>query len=202
MINIIPFNLLIILFLFSGNSNVFGQIANLQQCNVIWDSPSRNSSGSMPLGNGDIGMNVWVEENGDLLFFISKTDSWSDAGRLLKLGQVRVRLTPALASRFFRQELQLQNGQITIQSGADGVVTKLRLWVDANRPVIHIQGESQKNMEGEVSLKIWRTADRVMQESDAALGVMNGGIPIIEKADAVLPQKEDKIVWYHRNEGT
>ena len=41
----------------------------------------------MPLGNGDIGMNVWVEENGDLLFFISKTDSWSDAGRLLKLGQ-------------------------------------------------------------------------------------------------------------------
>jgi alpha-L-fucosidase 2 len=202
MINIIPFNLLIILFLFSGNSNVFGQIANLQQCNVIWDSPSRNSSGSMPLGNGDIGMNVWVEENGDLLFFISKTDSWSDAGRLLKLGQVRVRLTPALASRFFRQELQLQNGQITIQSGADGVVTKLRLWVDANRPVIHIQGESQKNMEGEVSLKIWRTADRVMQESDAALGVMNGGIPIIEKADAVLPQKEDKIVWYHRNEAT
>ncbi len=184
------------------NSRATGQIKDLEKCNVVWESPSRNSLGSMPLGNGDIGMNVWVEENGDLLFFISKTDSWSDAGRLLKLGQVRIRLNPSLAARPFRQELQLQNGQITIQSGAKGLVTKLRLWIDANRPVIHIQGESQKNMEAEVSLKIWRIADRVMQESDGALGVMESGIPIIEKADVVLPQKENKIVWYHRNEGT
>ena len=41
-----------------------------------------------------------------------------------------------------------------------------------------------------------------MQESDGALGVMAGGIPVIEKADVVLPQKENKIVWYHRNEAT
>lgn len=197
--------LIIIFFLswqFLENNKVFGQMPDLEQYHVIWDSPSKNSSGSMPLGNGDIGMNVWVEENGDLLFFISKTDSWSDAGRLLKLGQVRVRLKPSLAARPFRQVLQLKDGQITIQSGADGSVTKLRLWVDANRPVIHIEGESQKNIEAEISLIIWRTADRVMQESDAALGVKDGGIPVIEKADVVLSQKENKIVWYHRNEAT
>ena len=178
------------------------QNKDLEKCNVVWDSPSRNSSGSMPLGNGDIGMNVWVEENGDLLFFISKTDSWSEAGRLLKLGQVRVRLKPSLAAKPFRQELQLQNGQIIIHSGADGSVTKLRLWVDANHPVIHIEGESQKDIEAEVGLKIWRVADRVMQESDGALGVLDGGIPVIEKADVVIPQKDNKIVWYHRNETT
>jgi len=194
--------LLFNILLFILNSIAAGQSKDLEKCNVVWDSPSKNSSGSMPLGNGDIGMNVWVEENGDLLFFISKTDSWSDAGRLLKLGQVRIRLHPSLTARPFRQELQLQNGQIAIQSGTNGSVTKLRLWVDANRPIIHIQGESQKNMEGEVSLKIWRTADRVMQESDGALGVMDGGIPVIEKADVVIPQKENKIVWYHRNEKT
>jgi hypothetical protein len=33
----------------------------LDACNVVWDSPSRNSHGSMPLGNGDIGINAWVE---------------------------------------------------------------------------------------------------------------------------------------------
>ena len=174
----------------------------LEACNVVWDSPSKDSGGSMPLGNGDIGLNAWVEENGDLLFFISKTDSWSDAGRLLKLGQVRVRLKPSLATRPFRQELELQNGQITIQNGADGSITKLRLWVDANHPVIHIEGVSQKDIEVEVSLNIWRIADRMMQESDGALGAMDGGIPIIEKADVVLPQKKNKIVWYHRNEAT
>lgn len=39
----------------------------MDQNSVIWDTPSRVSLGSMPLGNGDIALNVWVEENGDLL---------------------------------------------------------------------------------------------------------------------------------------
>ncbi len=185
--------------LFYNSSQTLGQIPNLKQCNVIWDSPSVNSSGSMPIGNGDVGMNVWVEENGDLLFFISKTDSWSDAGRLLKLGQVRVRLNPSLAARPFRQELQLENGQIIIKSGAGSSAIKLRLWIDANNPVIHLEGESQKNIEAEASLIIWRNADRAMQESDAALGVMESRTPIIEKADIALPPQENKIIWYHRN---
>ena len=91
-------------------------LAELDRCNVVWESPSTKSSGSMPLGNGDLGLNVWVEENGDLLFFICKTDAWGDSGRLLKLGQVRVRLSPALATGSFRQELQLRNGVIEIPS--------------------------------------------------------------------------------------
>ena len=196
---IISVAVMFVLLLFTKDSMASDQFKNLVKCNVIWDSPSQNSSGSMPLGNGDIGMNVWVEENGDLLFFISKTDSWSDAGRLLKLGQVRVRLNPSLAARPFRQELHLENGQITVRSGADGSATKLRLWIDANNPVIHLEGESQKNIEAEASLIIWRNADRAMQESDAALGVKESKTPIIEKADIALPAKDNKIVWYHRN---
>jgi Domain of unknown function (DUF5703) len=31
----------------------------------------------MPLGNGDIGINAWVETNGDLCFYIGKTDTGS-----------------------------------------------------------------------------------------------------------------------------
>jgi len=32
--------------------------------NVVWTSQSKNSGGSMPVGGGGIGLNVWVE-NGD-----------------------------------------------------------------------------------------------------------------------------------------
>ena len=32
---------------------------------VVWDSPSTDAKGCMPLGNGDIGLNVWVEASGD-----------------------------------------------------------------------------------------------------------------------------------------
>lgn len=47
----------------------------------------------MPLGNGDVGLNVWVDENGDLAFYISKVDAF-DAGHYLpKLGRVRLRGT-------------------------------------------------------------------------------------------------------------
>ena len=37
-------------------------IERLNEYDVVWNSPSKDASGSMPLGNGDIGLNVWVEE--------------------------------------------------------------------------------------------------------------------------------------------
>ena len=66
----------------------------LDACNVVWDTPSKEHNGSMPIGNGDIGMNVWVDTGGNLWLLLSKTDAWSENCRLLKLGRVRVRLTP------------------------------------------------------------------------------------------------------------
>lgn len=35
--------------------------------NVVWDSPSANAPGSMPVGNGDISANVWIEPSGSLI---------------------------------------------------------------------------------------------------------------------------------------
>ena len=176
----------------------------LDACNVVWDSPSKDSGGSMPLGNGDIGLNAWVEENGDLVFFISKTDSWTDSGRLVKLGQVRVKFDPPLAVKeSFRQELKLRDGSLLIESKIQNSPFKIRLWVDANRPVIHIEGESKQDMQAQVGLYVWRTKDLDMQKNDniGYLSGQNTG-PVMEKADTVLPQKDNRIVWYHRNEGT
>jgi len=115
-------------------------VKSLDGCNVVWNSPSADSFGSMPLGNGDVGANVWVEENGDLLFYISKVDAF-DAGHLLpKLGRVRLRLNPALPVGAFQQTLVLRDGAITIRAGE----FNLRLWVDANNPVIRVTGTSAK----------------------------------------------------------
>jgi alpha-L-fucosidase 2 len=67
----------------------------LDKYNLSWTTPSKDSSGSMPLGNGDIGLNAWVEQDGDLLFYVSKTDAWSENAQLLKLGRIRVKLSPS-----------------------------------------------------------------------------------------------------------
>jgi uncharacterized protein DUF5703 len=121
----------------------FGQHA-VDAYNVVWNSPSKDSSGSMPLGNGDIGTNVWVEENGDLLLYISKTDAWSENARLLKLGRVRLRLTPNpfVSGQPFRQTLKLHSGEINIEAGQSGPQTKLKIWADALNPVVNIEAET------------------------------------------------------------
>jgi len=33
----------------------------LDAYNVVWTTPSEDHNGSMPIGNGDLGMNAWVE---------------------------------------------------------------------------------------------------------------------------------------------
>ena len=114
--------------------------AGLDRYNVVWTTPSKNAAGSMPIGNGEVGLNVWVEENGDLLFYIARTDAWSECNRLLKLGRIRVSLSPNpfAKGKPFRQELKLRDGQIVITAGD----ATLRVFVDANAPVIYVTGES------------------------------------------------------------
>ena len=76
----------------------------------------------MPLGNGDLGLNVWVEKSGDLLLYLSKTDAWSDdvggSKGLLKLGRIRVqfaqsggRREPAAANAAFERRRNRRHGR-------------------------------------------------------------------------------------------
>lgn len=167
---------------------------------VVWDTPSRDSSGSMPLGNGDIGLNVWVEENGDLLFYISKTDAWNENGRLLKLGRVRVSFSPnplAGPGRRFEHRLRLQTGSIDITLGDLAV----RVWVDANRPVIRVEAAGPEEFDVRVGLEIWRTRPRILEdrELESAYGLAGGNFTVLEYPDVVLPAENNVLAWYHQN---
>src|SRR5680860_761110 len=111
--------------------------------NIIWDTQSKNASESMPLVGGDIGCNVWVE-NGDILLYVQRSGSLSENGEFLKMGRFRVKLNPNpfKGENKFRQELKLAGGFIEIASekkdGPNSSNAKIKLWVDVNRPVLHI----------------------------------------------------------------
>jgi alpha-L-fucosidase 2 len=97
-----------------------GGIASpVDQYHVVWDSPSLKHHGSMPLGNGDIALNAWMTSDGDLQFYIGKTDAWDDNARLLKVGKVRVHFdpNPIEAGVPHRQELKLNEGCVEIAIG-------------------------------------------------------------------------------------
>ncbi len=177
--------------------------ATTESFDVVWDSPSEDSSGSMPIGNGDIGLNVWVEQGGDLLFYIGKTDAWDENARLVKLGRIRIAISPNPFAKGapFRQQLDLQRGAVEVVAGKPNSQVAVRVWVDANQPVIRVEVSAQQDVAVRASLEIWRTAERRLtgKELFSAYGMDGSPNPVVVHADTVLPIGQDRIVWHHRN---
>jgi hypothetical protein len=156
----------------------------------------------MPAGNGDLGINAWINKSGDLMLYIGKTDAWSAHHRLLKLGCLRISFTPALwcDGQQLRQELVLRDGIILITAGSFSV----RIWVDAFSPVIRIETENPIAFQVRVALELWRTAERTIvgRELFSAYG-QRGENPrsIVETPDQVISPTDmcPWLGWYHRN---
>ncbi len=128
------------------------------QYNVHWTSQSENSAGSMPCVGGDIGLNVWVE-NDELLFYVGRAGCRDENGSLLKMGRVRVAMQPNPfgADAEFRQSLDLATGAVEIESKRPGGnQAKIRLWVEVGRPVIHVEMESGNESQVEATYENWR----------------------------------------------
>ncbi|KAF2327972.1 DUF5703 domain-containing protein [Flavobacterium ginsenosidimutans] len=134
------------------------QIPALDNYNQIWSTQSNNSSESMPLGGGDIGMNVWVEK-GDLYFYFSRSGTFDEHNTLLKLGRVKVTLSPNPfeGKEGFHQELKLKDGYILVGQND----TKIKLWVDVFKPIIHVDLESKNPLKMTASYESWRHKNRI-----------------------------------------
>lgn len=175
--------------------------AALDSCNVVWETPSTGPNGSMPLGNGEVGLNVWVEKDGDLLFYVSRTDSWSECSRLLKLGRVRVSFSPNpfAGQAPFRQELKLRQGRVEIVAGP----VKLDVFAAADRPVIYVAGRSETPVEVKVSLENWRTMRHVLKGTELVsswtMRMAPDNVEVWESPDVVHKAPGDAVAWYHRN---
>ncbi|MBN2578716.1 MAG: PEP-CTERM sorting domain-containing protein [Pirellulales bacterium] len=184
-----------------GISPPLTQGASISDFNVVWTTPSTNSNGSMPLGNGDIGVNVWTENGRDLVFYLSKTDSWDDNGSLLKLGKVRVTLpTNSFLSSSFKQELRLQDGTIQIDAGTGSSATTIKLWIDPSNPVVQIDVQRASAFNTTVTYEPWRTTRRELtgQETQEAYSEKGGG-PIYVEPDTTVTGLSNQVRWYHRN---
>ncbi len=182
-----------------------GESDPLGQYNVVWDSPSKDHGGSMPLGNGDIGLNVWVEKEGGLQFLIGKTDAWDDNARLVKVGKVRIRLepNPFADARAFRQTLSLRDATLRVQAGEGPRKAAMQVWVDANHPVIHVALESASPIDATAVIELWRTERQGYKELQCS-DIMTGAPadrrqPTIVEPDTVLAGQAGRIGWYHHN---
>jgi hypothetical protein len=170
---------------------------------VVWNSLGKNENSSMPLGNGDVALNVWTEQNGDIVLLIAKSDAWSENGQLLKLGRVRVSLepNPFKNSVSFTQTLRLETGNVELRSGSNFV----RIWVDANHPVVHMQVQTETPVELKAKSEVWRTKEYHLDKhaiEQTQLGFFEWGTNpdgLTFEPDTILPARNNSVSVCHFN---
>ena len=131
----------------------------LDSYKIIWDSQSTNARGSMPIGGCNIALNVWVEKD-ELLIYFGSPDSWSYRGAgfntqmQTKLGRLRLKFSPVAWAKEYRQELDVASNSIVLSGKTtDGQAIKLRVWIDAFQPVVHIDGQSDSPLDAAVAVE-------------------------------------------------
>lgn len=157
----------------------------------------------MPLGNGDVALNVRTTPDGEMLLLLAKSDAWDHKAHLLKLGQVRIRLDPHPwpAGTPFRQELRVDRGEIEIEAGPPATPLNLRIWVDALRPVVHVEGRCRRPLSVRATLEVWRSQRRELGPEEAhGVDRFAADEPPTSEPDVVRPPRDGRLVWFHRNE--
>lgn len=170
----------------------------IAESDVTWNSLGKSENDSMPIGNGDLAANVWTKANGDIVLLLAKSDAWTEQGWLAKLGRVRIKLTPSpLIEGEFRQSLRLDSATIELKSGAN----VLRIWADANRPVIHIDGKLAQPATVQVDAEFWRKTQPYSSHGSAAPNpkVASGDAEPRTAPDIIFPATNQRIAWAHYN---
>jgi hypothetical protein len=175
----------------------------LESYNVKWCKESLNSSESMPLGGGDVGVNVWVEDH-DIFFYISRSGTIDENGQMLKLGLCRLRLNPnpfKHASEFV-QELVLTQGiiNITVKDDNNGLV-KIKLWVEINQPIIHVDIDSESDLTVEAIFEAWRNSPRLVVDRDPCSTLIDYPGEVYTYED-IIDFDQDGVLFYHQNDNS
>jgi len=171
---------------------------------ITWNTPAQDEADSVPLGNGNTAINLWVEKDGDLVFYLARNDAMSELHRLMKLGRVRVHLSPNPFSsgKPFSQTLDVKSGICTIRAGGSAI----KVFVDSDSETVYLSGTSSVPMVVSASLENWRNQKRTLgPEELASTWAYYGGIPDNrpdikrwESPDTIVPTP-DAVTWYHRN---
>ncbi|MEI7657394.1 MAG: DUF5703 domain-containing protein [Phycisphaerae bacterium] len=173
----------------------------LEAASPAWSSPGLDGVGSVPMGNGRVGLNAWVEGNADLVLLLSHTDSFSECERLLKLGRIRIAMEPPLdVAKGYRQRLDLERGLLRVE--ADGGA--FEVVVDAASPTVMVRVVAPPGSPRAVRVRLenWRTqARRITGDELKSSWLMQSApdsVEVREGADEILDVPH-ALAWQHRN---
>lgn len=178
----------------SSESMADNSAERMNRYNVVWNTPSHDASGVMPIGNGDIAAGVYAITDGDLYLLLSKNDAYTYMGDLFKTGRVRISLTPNpfQSGNIFRQTLNLLSGSIQIEAG--GVA--LSIWADAHRPVYHIEVRSPHSMQVAATPESWKRFDHCVANETQYYQEASLLLPDGQPTQDVRREIDGRLLWY------
>ncbi len=153
---------------------------------------------SLPIGNGDIGANVWLSEDGRVHFLLSKTDAWSELYRLLKTAHVVLTVDPCPFADGADFALSMEEGLLTISAGE----TVLRVYADAHAPCVRIRLSTETPADVDLRFDNYRAEPIDPGDDDSNYFIRWLDCGVVESADAVLTTPGGGVAQIHRNNGS
>lgn len=164
-------------------------IQQIKDCNVSYHHPGKSDRSAMPIGNGELCSSVWVNEQGKICFYISRSDALTELDRTVKLGMVQLSFSPnPFTDGIFEQTLDLADGCITFW----GKGASIWLCVDTTCNQIVLQGAFDTETTVTASYMNWRTAPKQLPKEFGSWS------DAVETPDIVYGTTEE-IIFYHKN---
>ena len=161
-----------------------------------WNTPSVNCSGSMPLGGGDIGMNVWVDfSSNDVQCLVCQSGSFDENNTLLKFGQLRIQLDDP-REKFVEQRLCLEKGSMLLTFEN----TIIELWVDVWKPVIHVEANRPVDLKFETWRDQPRRINRFVCQQSSWKWALPKNVKTYTLPDSIQQHEDGTVIVWHQNQ--
>lgn len=163
-------------------------LSKISQCDITYHIPGKSDRSAMPIGDGELCASVWVQD-GEICMYLSRSDARTEYDRTVKLGMVRVSLSPnPFSLGKFCQTLRLTQGEIQIFGEGGNVV----IWIEKETHSLRMDFHFSKEISIIPQFVCWRTEKNIpCSEFD-----INAGI--YETADIVIHEKGG-IGFFHEN---
>jgi hypothetical protein len=185
--------------------HIFDVLGSVADCSPVLAGVGESDRASLPLGNGEVCANVWVQSDG-LHFYLARSDALTELDRTVKLGEYVVSITPNPFehARSIRQELNLPTGHFEVSAKTTDSTFRAVFFIDSQSDAAFLRIESNIPRAISVETRFWRTASRGANAPGTTLWGDEDPthVPdiaaVTESAD-VLQVVRDGVLLHHHN---
>ena len=184
-------------------------VSCLAHVDLSWEGIDAGWENSLPIGNGDLGANLLLENLTSQLRFsllLSKNDAWDQNHVLSKLAWIEILIPRTAAAFSVNQTLAISKGLYSAQILEERNQMNIDCFVSIDEFVVYCSFRSSVRTSLIVKNKVWRTERKRVDphfKNQAAGGLDCPDLDLFFEPDAIVDTRSgfqtDGLLSYHRN---